>query len=191
MPHKCIYSHTYEEFMIWSHIQVYKGDANIYGPLWTLTCICTMWTYFLTIIYIFPFLFFPQKTLSLPISSTITWQTFSITAVSYISSPPYILLIAPHSPVICKDYFSLVYMYKLSRYYAIFHINLGSIFPWCYAVILGANDRVAKSVGGDVRGTWLQLMCCTLPKMSVSLICLGGSEWKMSEAVGVGLEVSY
>ena len=27
--------------------------------------------------------------------------------------------------------------------------------------------------------------------MSVSLICLGGSEWKMSEVVGVGSEVSY
>ena len=28
----------------------------------------------------------------------------------------------------------------------------------------GANDGVAKSDGSDVRGTWLQLMCCTLPK---------------------------
>ena len=27
-----------------------------------------------------------------------------------------------------------------------------------------ADDRVAKSDGGDVVGTWLQLMCCTLPK---------------------------
>ena len=27
-----------------------------------------------------------------------------------------------------------------------------------------ANDGVAKSIGGDVGGTWLQLMCCTLPK---------------------------
>ena len=26
-----------------------------------------------------------------------------------------------------------------------------------------ADDRVAKSDGGDVRGTWLQLICCTLP----------------------------
>ena len=28
----------------------------------------------------------------------------------------------------------------------------------------GTDDGVAKSDGGDVRGTWLQLMCCTLPK---------------------------
>ena len=27
-----------------------------------------------------------------------------------------------------------------------------------------ADDGVAKSNGSDVRGTWLQLMCCTLPK---------------------------
>ena len=27
-----------------------------------------------------------------------------------------------------------------------------------------ADNGVAKSNGGDVGGTWLQLMCCTLPK---------------------------
>ena len=30
--------------------------------------------------------------------------------------------------------------------------------------LLEANNGVAKSNGGDVGGTWLQLMCCTLPK---------------------------
>ena len=34
----------------------------------------------------------------------------------------------------------------------------------CYTVILGANNGVAKSNGGDVGGTWLQLMCCALQK---------------------------
>ena len=34
-----------------------------------------------------------------------------------------------YSPVIYKDYFSLIYMYKLSRYYAVFHIDLGHMFP--------------------------------------------------------------
>ena len=29
---------------------------------------------------------------------------------------------------------------------------------------LGADNGVAKSNGGDVGGTWLQLMCCALPK---------------------------
>ena len=27
-----------------------------------------------------------------------------------------------------------------------------------------ANNEVVKSNSGDVGGTWLQLMCCTLPK---------------------------
>ena len=41
--------------------------------------------------------------------------------------------------------------------------------------LLEANNGVAKSDGGDVGGTWLQLTCCALPKqMSVSLIYLRG-----------------
>ena len=66
MPHECIYTHTNEEFKIRSHIQAYKGDVNLYGPLWTLTCICTVWTFFLIILYLFSFLILSQKTLSLP-----------------------------------------------------------------------------------------------------------------------------
>ena len=65
--------------------------------------------------------------------------------------------------------------------------------PGCIGLLrsdLGANDGVAKSDGGDVGGTWLQLMCCTLPK-HLSLICLGGLEQKMLEVVGVGSEVLY
>ena len=41
------------------------------------------------------------------------------------TSPPYILLFTSYSPVICKDFFLLVYMYKSSRYYLVFDINLG------------------------------------------------------------------
>ena len=61
MPHKSIYMHIYKEFTIRSCIQAYKGDANIYGPLWTPTCICAMWTFFLIILYLFPLLFFPKR----------------------------------------------------------------------------------------------------------------------------------
>ena len=43
--------------------------------------------------------------------------------------PPYTLLFTPYSPVMCKDFFPLVYMYKSSRYYTVFHINLGPMFP--------------------------------------------------------------
>ena len=129
MSSKCIYMHTYEDFAIQSCIQAYKGDTNVYGPLWTLTCICTIWTYFLTILYVFPFLFLPKKTLSSPTSSTIIWQNFPITKASCMTLPPYTLLFVPYSPVICKAFSPLVYMYKLSRNYAVFHINLGPMFP--------------------------------------------------------------
>ena len=61
MPHKCIYMHIYKEFAIQSHIQAYKGNANIYGPLWTMTCICAVWTSFLIILYLFPLLFLPKR----------------------------------------------------------------------------------------------------------------------------------
>ena len=151
MPHKCIYVHIYEEFMIWSHIQAYNGDANIYGPLWTLTCICAMWTYFLIILYIFPILFFPKKTLSSPTSSTIIWQTFPITTASCMASPPYILLFTPYSPVICKDNFPLVYMYKSSRYYAVFHYWFGFYIPL-------VNLSLSLDTGSTaVLGPWLGL----------------------------------
>ena len=35
--------------------------ANIYGPLWTPSSICAIWTYFLIILYIFPFLFLSKR----------------------------------------------------------------------------------------------------------------------------------
>ena len=130
MHNKCIHTHIYEEFKVWSRIQAYKGDVNVYGPLWTPTCICAIWTYSLIILYVFPLLFFPKKTLSSPTSSTIARQTFPITTASCMTSPPYILLFSQHSPGICKDCFSLIYVYKSSRYYTVFHIDLGSIFPW-------------------------------------------------------------
>ena len=132
MPHKCIYLHMHKVFVMWNRFQAYKGDMNIYGPLWTPTHICAIWIYFpiiLYILHIFPFSFLPKKTLPLPMLSTIIWQTFSITTASCMSSPPYTLLFVTQSPVICKDYFSLFYMYKLSRYYPVFNIDLCPMFP--------------------------------------------------------------
>ena len=129
MLYKCIHMHIYEEFTIQNHIQAYKGDTNIYGPLWTPTCICTVWIYFLIILYVFPLISFPKKTLSSPTSLPIALQTFPITTASCMISTPYILLFSQHSPVICKDFFPFVYMYKSSRYYTVFHIDLGPMFP--------------------------------------------------------------
>ena len=77
----------------------------------------------------FLFLLFPKKTLSSPILSTIVWQTFPIITASCMTSLSYFLLFSQHSPVICKDFFPLVHMYKSSRYYAVLHIDLGPMFP--------------------------------------------------------------
>ena len=60
--------------------------------------------------------------------------------------------------------------------------------------LLGADNRVAKSDGSDVRGTWLQLMCCTflniyvlnLPQRVGSGECQRWSElgWRCRTRVG-------
>ena len=124
-----IYTYTWSVY----DLEPYSGIQGRRKHLWTLVDpdhICAMWDIFPHYSLYFSFLVFTQKTLSLPISLTIAWQTFSITTASCMSSPPYILLFSPHSPVIFKDNFPLVYMYKLSRYYLVFDIDLGSIFPW-------------------------------------------------------------
>ena len=103
----------------------YSGIQGQHKCLWTLVDL-DMYIHhvdtFLHYSLCFSFLISSQKTLSSPTSSTIIWQIFPITIASYMTSPPYILLFSQHSPVICKDYFSLIYMYKLSRYYTVFHI---------------------------------------------------------------------
>ena len=107
-------------------------NVNFYGPLWTPTRICAVWTYFLIILYVFPFLFLPKRLYHPPYH----WQSYDRLSPSpqhhvWLHPPIFscLLLFTPHSPVICKDNFPLVYMYKLSRYYAVFHIDLGPMFP--------------------------------------------------------------
>ena len=121
--------HTYKRRVYDS--EPYQGIQGRRKCLWTLVDP----DMYMRHVDIFPYyslcfsLFLPKKTLSSPISSTIVWQTFPITTASCMTSPPYILLFTQHSPVICKDFFPLVYMYKSSRYYAVFHIDLGPMFP--------------------------------------------------------------
>ena len=113
-------------------LEPYSGIQGQHECLWTLVD-PDMYMHhvdtFLHYSLCFSFLIFSQKTLSLPISLTIAWQTFPIITSSCITSPSYILLFSQHSPVICKDYFSLIYMYKSIRYHAVFHIELGPMFP--------------------------------------------------------------
>ena len=66
------HTHAYKVFAMWSHIQAYTGNVNIYGPLLTLTCICARWTYFLIILYVLPLLFLSQKTLPFHTLLTLT-----------------------------------------------------------------------------------------------------------------------
>ena len=122
MLQKCIYMHTHKVFMIWSHIQAYKGDVNIYGPLWTLTCICAMWTYFLIILYIFLSYSFPKDIIIPHIIDNHMTDFPHHHSIMY-DFTPYILLFISHSPVICKDNFPSVYMYKSSRYY-LYYISI-------------------------------------------------------------------
>ena len=129
MSHKCIHMHIYKEFEVWSHIQAFKGNASIYGPLWTPTCICTMWTFFLIILYLFPLLFLSKRLYHSPYHQQ-SHDRLSPSSQHHVwLHPSYILLFSQHSPVIYKDSFPLVHMYKSSRYYAVFHIDLGPIFP--------------------------------------------------------------
>ena len=113
-------------------LEPYSGIQGWHKCLWTLVD-PDMYMHHVDIFPYYPpyfsYLILSQRTLSSPISLTIAWQTFPIITVSCMTSPPYILLFVSHSPVICKDDFPLVYMYKLSRYYLVFIINLGPMFP--------------------------------------------------------------
>ena len=122
MLQKCIYMHTHKVFMIQSHIQAYKGNVNVYGPLWTLTCICAMWTYFLIILYIFLSYSFPKDIIIPHIIDNHMTDFPHHHSIMY-DFTPYILLFISHSPVICKNNFPSVYMYKLSRYY-LYYISI-------------------------------------------------------------------
>ena len=113
--------------------ELYSGIQGRRECLWTLVdpdMYMRRMDIFLYYSLCFSSLILFQKTLSTPISSTIIWQTFPIITASCMTSPSYIHLFSQHSPVICKDFFPLVYMYKSSRYYTVFHINLGPMFPW-------------------------------------------------------------
>ena len=61
MPYKCIYILTNEEFMIQSRIQAYKGDANVYGPLWTWHVYAPCGHFSLIISYLFFSYYFPKR----------------------------------------------------------------------------------------------------------------------------------
>ena len=91
MPPKCIYAHTHKVFMMQSHIQVYKSHANIYGPLWTPSSICIVWTHFSQYSLCLSSLSFPQKTLSFHTSIIDNHMTdfFYHHSIMYVLTPLY------------------------------------------------------------------------------------------------------
>ena len=58
--------HIHEVFMIRSCIQTYKGDTNIYGPLWTLRCIYALCGHFSLLFSIFFLSYFSPKDFIIP-----------------------------------------------------------------------------------------------------------------------------
>ena len=123
--------HTYK----WRvhNLELYPGIQGWRECSWTLvylTYICAVWTFFLIILY----LFFSYSFLKRLYHPPYYWQSYDRLSPSSQHHvwlhPSYILLFSQHSPVICKDFFPLVHMYKSSRYYAVFNINLGPMFPW-------------------------------------------------------------
>ena len=133
------YKHIDKEFKIQSCIQAYKGDTNVYGPLWTLTCRCAVWTFFLIILYLF-FSYSFLKRLYHPPYYRQSYDRLSPSSQHHVwLHPSYILLFSQHSPVICKDFFPLIHMYKSSRYYAVFNIDLGPMFPQSTSLLKSWN----------------------------------------------------
>ena len=113
-------------------LEPYSGIQGRHEHLWTLVD-PDMYMRHVDIFFIILYLFFSYSFLKRLYHSPYHQQSYDRLSPSSQHHvwlhPPYILLFTPYSPVICKDFFPLVYMYKSSRYYAVFHINLGSIFP--------------------------------------------------------------
>ena len=112
--------------MIWSDILAFTGDVNIYGPLWTPACICTGWTDFSCFSYIFPYDYHPKDIITSPHHWHSHDGLLSSPQHHVQHQPPIVSFFTPHSPVICKDFFSLVYLYKSSGYYTITSLETGS-----------------------------------------------------------------
>ena len=126
-----MHTHAY----IWRvhNSKLYSGIQGLHECLWTLVDpnmymrrVDTFHHYSLC----FSFLIFLPKDIIIPYIIDNRMTDFPHHhSIIYDFPSPYILLFIPYSPVICKDFFPLVYMYESSRYYVVFHIDLGPMFP--------------------------------------------------------------
>ena len=142
MPPKCMYTHAHKVFVIWNHIQAYKGDTNVYGPLWTPTCICTVWTYFLIILYIFPILFFPKRHYHPP------YYRQSHDRLSP-SSQHHVWL---HPPIFsCLFHILLLFVRTISPQF--------TCINWVDTILYSTSIWVLCSLGQPLSKSWHQLHC--------------------------------
>ena len=112
---------------IFRHIMATRTFMDLYGP----RHVYVLHGHFSLIIsYLFFSYYFPKR-LYHPLHHLQSHDRLSPSSQHHVLlHPPYILLFIPYSPVICKDFFPFIYMYKSSRYYLVFNIDLGPIFPW-------------------------------------------------------------
>ena len=110
-PKSCLFNiliqeHIYTgwDFTSKYHILADIGNANIYGPLWTPTCICTRRTYFF-IFFMLSFMIFTSKDIiTLPHHPYITKDNYYDHGIMYDTTLLYSPVFTPHSPVISNDF---------------------------------------------------------------------------------------
>ena len=128
--------HTHAYIRRVHDLEQYSGIQGRCKPLWTLVdpnmYMRHVDIFFFIILYLFFSYYFPKRLYHPPYhqQSYDRLTDFPIITASCMTSLSYILLFSQHSPVIYKDFFPLLHMYKSSRYYAVLHIDLGPMFPW-------------------------------------------------------------
>ena len=98
----------------------------------------------------FPLLFFPKDFIIPYIIASRTTDFPYHHSIMYDFTPLY-------SPVICKNFFPFVYMYKSSRYYAVFHIDLGPMFPRSTTLCLEIGSTAAFKLLATIASDFLVL----------------------------------
>ena len=117
MLYKCIHMHIYMKSSrfgaVFRHTRATQmfidpcGPQHVYAPCGHIFSLFSM--FFLSY-------FFPKDFITPHIINNRMTDFPNHHSIMYDFTPLY-------SPVICKDFFPLVYMYKLSRYYAVFNID--------------------------------------------------------------------
>ena len=106
MQYKCIYTHISQEFMTWRHILATQTSMDTCGPQHVYALDGPISHYSLC----FSFLITIPKILPHPHIIDTCMPDFNHYHSIMYDKTPYILLFIPHSPIVCMDFFSLVYI---------------------------------------------------------------------------------